>query len=218
VSLVPIGLFPLPGFVLFPRTAVPLHIFEPRYVRLVRDSLKANKRLALGQLRRGWEKDYYGAPAAFRTVTMARILDHEELPNDRYNILVEGIERAAVAEVVREKPYRLVKVRSVRDVMPESDMAAIAESRRELVLHCERLALHVPELSGSLTNLENTHLHPGIIADQMAALLVKEAYERQSLLDEPSVRRRLELVNVQLRTLLMAHEEPNERVFESDEL
>jgi hypothetical protein len=119
---------------------------------------------------------------------------------------------------VREKPYRLVKVRSVRDVMPESDMGAIAESRRELVLHCERLALHVPELSGSLTNLENTHLHPGIIADQMAALLVKEAYERQSLLDEPSVRRRLELVNVQLRTLLMAHEEPNERVFESDEL
>src|SRR5690606_26778156 len=61
VSLVQIGLFPLPGFVLFPRTAVPLHIFEPRYVRLVRDSLKANKRLALGQLRRGWEKDYYGA-------------------------------------------------------------------------------------------------------------------------------------------------------------
>ncbi len=212
MSLQTLGLFPLPGFVLFPRTVVPLHIFEPRYARLVRETLEREKRLATGQLRRGWEKDYYGAPPAYRTVTIARILDSEKLPNDRFNILVEGIERAAIVEQVQEKPYRVVKARGLRDEMPPEDMPAITEGRRELVTRCERLARHQPGLRAALTNLENIHLHPGIIADQMASLLVKDAYERQSLLEERRVRRRIDLVNVQLRALLLPLEESGERV------
>src|SRR5690606_20421088 len=87
-------LLPLPGLVLFPRTMIQLHIFEPRYVRMVHDSLLRERRIATASLRPGWQKDYFGTPAVHRTVTAARILHEETLPGNRYNILLEGIERA----------------------------------------------------------------------------------------------------------------------------
>jgi Lon protease-like protein len=42
--------FPLPSVVLFPKTAVPLHIFEPRYRDLVADALATDSVMAMGQV------------------------------------------------------------------------------------------------------------------------------------------------------------------------
>jgi Lon protease-like protein len=207
-------LFPLPGLVLFPRTVLPLHIFEPRYVRLISDVLEKEKRLAVAQLRRGWEKNYFGAPRTYRMVTISRILHSDRLEDGRFNILVEGIERAYLIDELRKKPYRLIRVRSVVDLMEDEDRGEVQEATRELLAMSEQLSEYLPKLRGSLTNLENTHLHPGIIADHLAALLVRDSYERQSLLEERDVLRRIRLVNVQLRALLAGHEDARERASE----
>ncbi len=204
---VTVPIFPLPGLVLFPRTMLPLHIFEPRYAKMIKDALAGDRRLATAQLRKGWDKDYYGAPPVFRSVTIARILHEETLSGNRYNILLEGIERAEVLEEVPFKPYRKVKVAPLVDYMPENDMPSIHESKRVLLALAEELAEHDKTLRGCLTNLDNTHLHPGIIADQVAAALVKAPYERQSLLEQRSVLRRIDLVNVQLRMRLLEYQD-----------
>jgi len=199
-----VSIFPLPGLVLFPRTVLPLHIFEPRYWRLVTDALRGNRRIATANLRKGWEKDYYGAPDVFRTITVARILHDEKLPGNRCNILLEGIERAEVVEEVEgDLPYRRVRYRSVVDDFPVSSRDAVHREMQELLSMADRLAQAAPELRNVLANLENTHRHPGIIADIVAAALVREPYERQSVLEQASVKRRLELVNVQLRNRLV---------------
>jgi len=197
-----IPIFPLPGLVLFPRTMVPLHVFEPRYVQMVRDALASDGRIATAQLRTGWEKEYFKTPPVYKVITVARILNEERLPDDRYNVLLEGVERAEVIEETAHSPYRVVRAVSLVDIMDDRDREDVREEQRELESLCAQMSDYAPDLRGMLTNLTNQHLHPGIIADKMASLLVKEAYDRQSLLGERRVLRRLKLVNVQLRQQL----------------
>ncbi|MBI5153765.1 LON peptidase substrate-binding domain-containing protein [Candidatus Poribacteria bacterium] len=202
MSLFAIPLFPLPGLVLFPRTLMPLHIFEPRYVRMVREAIEGDHRIATAQLRKGWQKNYFGTPPVFRTITAARILHDERTPTGQYNIILEGIERAWLLDELESKPDRVVKARSLVDAMPEGELVEILEAQRETVRLSSLLVALKPEFKAPLSNLENAHLHPGIIADQVAALIVRDPYERQSLLEQLGVLRRLKLVNVQLHRVL----------------
>src|SRR5512139_1570021 len=94
-------LLPLPSVVLFPHTAVPLHIFEPRYRALVHDSLASDQVLALAVLQPGWERDYHGRPPTSAICCAGAITEHQELSDGRYLVIVEGQVRARVA---RELP------------------------------------------------------------------------------------------------------------------
>jgi Lon protease-like protein len=47
-------LFPLPDLVFFPSTRLPLHVFEPRYRKMVSDALEADQRFGIVLLRPGW--------------------------------------------------------------------------------------------------------------------------------------------------------------------
>ncbi|MEK7222586.1 MAG: LON peptidase substrate-binding domain-containing protein, partial [Nitrospirota bacterium] len=55
-----IPLFPLPNVVFFPRTYLPLHVFEPRYCRMVRDAASSHRMIGMVLLKEGWESDYEG--------------------------------------------------------------------------------------------------------------------------------------------------------------
>src|SRR3989449_11647622 len=55
-----IPLFPLPNVVFFPRTYLPLHIFESRYRRMVRDAAASHQMIGMVLLKEGWETDYEG--------------------------------------------------------------------------------------------------------------------------------------------------------------
>ena len=87
--------FPLPSAVLFPHSVVPLHIFEPRYRDMVRDALAGDRIIALAQLEPGWEPRYGGRPAMQPVLCAGIIIWHDELADGRYNILLQGVCRAA---------------------------------------------------------------------------------------------------------------------------
>src|SRR5206468_7387829 len=55
-----IPVFPLPNVVLFPKTYLPLHIFEPRYRAMVSDVAMNGQCIGMALLKEGWETDYYG--------------------------------------------------------------------------------------------------------------------------------------------------------------
>jgi ATP-dependent Lon protease len=112
------------------------------------------------------------------------------------------VERAAIREEPESKPYRRVRVEPLADVMPLDSRPQVQAATSELVALAEQVAREREPLRAALTNLENVHLHPGIIADQVASLIVKDPYERQSLLEEREVCRRVRLVCVQLRRAL----------------
>src|SRR5687768_12707370 len=87
---VTIPIFPLPDLVFFPGTLLPLHIFEPRYKRMISDLLADGRLLGVVQLRPGWDKDYYGNPAVYKVMGVGELVEHRRHADGRYDILLEG--------------------------------------------------------------------------------------------------------------------------------
>ncbi len=92
-------LFPLSG-VLLPFGRVPLQIFEPRYLDLVRDCMKTNSAFGVVWIRRGAEVVGRGraAPELGDYGTCARIVDWDQLPNGLLGITIEGAQRFELIE------------------------------------------------------------------------------------------------------------------------
>lgn len=98
--------FPLPNVVFFPKTYLPLHIFEPRYRRMVADVTMGGQCIAMALLKEGWEPDYYGNPSIYPALCIGRIVSVQPLPDGRSNILLQGLERCEISEEHFDKPYR----------------------------------------------------------------------------------------------------------------
>jgi ATP-dependent Lon protease len=98
----PVALFPL-DVVLFPGTLLPLHIFEPRYRRMLADCLSAESRFGLVGPGREAEAPDPGAVGC-----LAEIRASEQLPDGRSNILVVGGPRFVVQHVLDDPaPYHV---------------------------------------------------------------------------------------------------------------
>ena len=87
-ALEALPIFPLPQTVLFPGALLPLHVFEPRYRTMVKDCLSTHKALAVALIRETEERDVHRHPLIERVAGVGVIIDHVELPDGRYNILV----------------------------------------------------------------------------------------------------------------------------------
>ncbi|MFT5424383.1 MAG: Lon protease-like protein [Phycisphaerales bacterium] len=95
----PVPLFPLNGVVLLPQQILPLHVFEPRYTQMVGRALDASGQIAMALFDGdAWKKDYHGTPPLRPYVCLGQIVQHETLPQDRYNILLQGICRARIVQ------------------------------------------------------------------------------------------------------------------------
>jgi Lon protease-like protein len=87
-----IPIFPL-GTILFPYGRIPLQIFEPRYVDLVKNSLKTNTDFGVVLITQGSEiaaPVTAAIPKMISTGCMARIVDWNALPNNKFEIVIEG--------------------------------------------------------------------------------------------------------------------------------
>ena len=101
-----IPVFPLPNVVLFPKTYLPLHIFEPRYRAMVSDAAMSGQCIGMALLKEGWETDYYGHPPVFSTGCVGRLASVQPLADGRSNILLQGLERFVIEREWYDKAYR----------------------------------------------------------------------------------------------------------------
>src|SRR5690349_8249574 len=102
-------LFPLPQTVLFPGALLPLHVFEPRYRTMVKDCLTTHKAMAIALISETGERDAHKHPAIEKVAGIGVIIDHVELPDGRYNILLHGRARVRLEELPFVPPYRRAK-------------------------------------------------------------------------------------------------------------
>lgn len=100
-------LFPLSGAVLLPRARLPLHIFEPRYLAMIEDCLKSDRRL-IGMIQpRGQGQ----SPPLARVGCAGRLTSFTELEDGRFMITLTGVARfQVVKEVPGFVPYRRARV------------------------------------------------------------------------------------------------------------
>jgi len=128
-----VPIFPLPNVVLFPKTLLPLHIFEDRYRTMTREVIAGDRRLAMVLLREGWESNYYETPAVHDIACLGNIESYEELEDGKYNIVLAGISRVRLIREVQQTPYRLAEVEEISDAICDDNSTDIIRRRNHLV-------------------------------------------------------------------------------------
>ena len=99
--------FPLSNFIIFPKTRVPLNIFEPRYIEMINDSMKSDKLIGMIQPKILGNKESNDAPQLHNIGCMGKITSFKETEDSRYLIELKGMIRfKIVKETKTNKKYR----------------------------------------------------------------------------------------------------------------
>ena len=103
-----IPIFPLSNFIIFPKTTVPLNIFEPRYIQMIDDSMKSHRMIGIVQPKKSAENE---KPKVYNIGCMGRITSFNETEDGRYLIILNGVSRFEILdELKNEKLYRTCNV------------------------------------------------------------------------------------------------------------
>jgi Lon protease-like protein len=192
-------IFPLPNLVLFPHAVQPLHIFEPRYRKLVADALAGERLIGLVLLKPGWESDYDGRPPIHEMACLGKITTDERLPGGKYNLVLHGLQRAVVVEETKtDKPYRMAQLELYKDFYPEPPVIHRDARRLELLSAFRRL-FPEPDYDQALAGLTDANLPLGVLCDVLSFALQLKPARKQKLLEEVDVDQRSDLLLMRLR-------------------
>ena len=104
-----IPVFPLSNFIIFPRTTVPLNIFEPRYIDMINDSMKSDKLIGMIQPKKIIDES--APPALHKIGCLGMITSFKETEDGRYMIELQGLIRFnVIREIKSNKKYREYEV------------------------------------------------------------------------------------------------------------
>jgi len=104
-----IPVFPLSNFIIFPRTSVPLNIFEPRYIDMINDSMKSNRMIGIIQPKISNDKDI--VPNLYDIGCLGKITSFHETKDGRYLIELKGLIRfKKIQEINTNNKYRILEV------------------------------------------------------------------------------------------------------------
>jgi Lon protease-like protein len=182
-----VPIFPLAGALLFPRTQLPLHIFEPRYRAMVRDALASDRLIAMVQ-----PKDESEPPKVYEVGCIGRIVGSEELDDGRFNIVLEGVSRFRILrEADVTTPYRQVDAdRSGFDDDAEPEPLGIAQ-RAEL----EREAKRYADVLGYAVDWDAVgRLDDEMLVNGIAQIAPLDTGSKQALLEAGDIAGRADLL------------------------
>ena len=104
-----IPVFPLSNFIVFPKTTVPLNIFETRYLDMINDSMKSNKLIGMIQPKNSINEQ--SSPELYNIGCLGKIISFKETEDGRYMIELKGIVRfETIKEINSENKYREYEV------------------------------------------------------------------------------------------------------------
>ena len=193
-------MFPL-GTVLVPGMVLPLHVFEPRYRRMVDDSRKQHDgTFGVVLIERGSEVG--GGDVRTDVGTLARIVRAEELPDGRWILGVLGIHRIRVERWLPDDPYPRAEIHEWAEQLQEPAAAAegAADDRAEVTTLLRRAAALRREMGEPAPPLDLELADDPVVAGYQATVVAPLGpADRQALLAAPTVPARWRL----LRELLV---------------
>ena len=186
--LLRVPLFPLPGAILFPRSQLPLHIFEPRYREMVSDAIEGPGRIAMIQPHR--LDDDNKAPL-YAVGCVGEIVGVEELEDGRFNIVLLGANRfRMVEETSAETAYRCADVDI--EAFDDSDPPALSLGQRAEV---EREARRLGDAMGLAVDWAAVgRLDDEMLVNAIAQVAPFDVGAKQALLEQPSLTGRADLL------------------------
>jgi ATP-dependent Lon protease len=193
----------LPNATLFPQALLPLYIFEPRYRRMLVDSLHSDRMFSVAMQRPGRVRE---TPSSVAGLGLIRVsVGHGDGTS---HLILQGLARVELAETVRYKPYRVQRIRRLESPpCNEVVVDALLAKVRELLE--ERVSLGLPfpfpvlpkgktgsgpspesvakEVLGYLDKLTD----PEQMADLVSCAVLPRAEERQTILETVNLEARL---------------------------
>lgn len=184
-----IAIFPLAGALLLPRSRLPLHIFEPRYLQMVQDALKTDGRL-IGMVQPNEVPGREG-PGLHSIGCAGRITQFSETEDGRFMITLGGVSRfRVVKEIEGFSPYRKCEVKwdgFDRDLGAEESDGGL--NRKPLMDLLGRY-FETRGLSADWGTLKEAD--DELLINSLSMMLDFEAEDKQALLEAPSLETRRE--------------------------
>jgi len=183
-------IFPLPDFVMFPKTGHAFHIFEPRYIDMVRSSLASDRFITMTLLKEGSGNRGSEDPPIHTIGTLSYLFDSKKLPNGDYNIMLMGLNKVLINEADRTYTYRRGAMTIVDEIehWPEE-----GEDRQRLLQIFSRF-LELSNTEPRLKLFDNPIIDSQMLTNLISALLPIPPSEQQKLLELPDVSLRLNVV------------------------
>jgi ATP-dependent Lon protease len=184
-------LLPLRDIVVFPHMIVPLFVGREKSVKALEEVMKADKQILLATQKNAAD-DEPATGAIHATGVVASVLQLLKLPDGTVKVLVEGGTRVDITGyTARDDYYEAICEPLAEDPGDEAELEALMRTVAAKFEDYVKLNKKVPpEALASLSQIQE----PGKLADSISAHLAVKIDEKQSLLEEPDVTRRLERV------------------------
>ena len=184
-------ILPLRNSVFFPGGVLPLAVGRAKTIALIKDAVRDEQVIGVVSQRRAEEEDP-GADDLYTIGTVARVVKLLKMGEDNYSLVVQGLARFRVVELVQENPYLKARVDPVEDKTPADDVEIEA-----LAINLKKLAREVielmPDLPAAATELFESITHPGHLADLIAANVDFTIEEKQQVLEMVDLKGRMQL-------------------------
>jgi Lon protease-like protein len=187
-----VPMFPFSS-VVYPYTAIPLRVFEPRYQTLLDRVLEADRSFGMVLIERG--REVGGGDVRFSTGTMVRVLAVNPIPGspDRA-VVVAGFKRIRVTDWLRDDPHPLAEVEDFPDIGVDSKVEV-----EPAMCSLRRVFAFASELGSDVSGIELELAADPIAASyQLAALCPINPLDSQRLLEASGAAARLDLARVML--------------------
>ncbi|CAB4933320.1 unannotated protein [freshwater metagenome] len=179
---------PLRETVPLPDTLIPLAIGQERSIQLVDDVLAGNRMLVMVASRDG-ELEVPGPGDLYEVGVVGSIARMMKVPDGSLRILVQGAERVRIDHWTRESPYLVAEISEIPDILRESpELTALERNVQQTFTKIVEQVPYLPEeLQVAVANIDDAVT----LANLIAGSLRLKTEDKQELLEEPDVQRRL---------------------------
>jgi Lon protease-like protein len=194
---------------LMPHGILPLHVFEPRYRQLVKNAIDeysgeeggGERQFAMATFHGDqWQHEYHGRPAIRPVVCLGQIMQHADLPDGSYGIVLQGLCRCRIVEELppdEDILYRRAMLRPLDLTEPDEDALSTFRHRITDAIEHDRLA-DLRGAQGMLEHLKNEEIPTSAIVEVLGFQFLANPETRYKLLACDDVEERAEIVQHEL--------------------
>jgi ATP-dependent Lon protease len=184
---------PLRESVPFPEALMPLAIGQERSIQLVNDVLAGNRMLVMVASRVDWEDEEPGPDDLYRVGVAGVVARMLKVPDGTLRILVHGAQRVVLTDFTATEPYLVARIEDAPDeIIPSPELEAL---HRNVQTTFSRIIEELPylpeELLIAVANLDD----PSELAHMIGGALRLKTEEKQALLEERNVTKRLRMLS-----------------------
>src|SRR5688572_17136428 len=188
-------ILPLRDTVLFPNSFMPLAVARESSVRLIDDAIANGKMIAVFT-QRDPAVEEPKQEDLFRVGTATHIHKMFKLPDGSLRLIVQGLARLTLDEVVQTEPYVRARVSTAPDDLKDADRLEIDALARNIKTNFQQVVSLSPLLSDDLQTLATNITEPGRLADFIASSLTTiTTTVKQEVLEKLDVRERMDALN-----------------------